>query len=118
MSRCFASDFQKLDMKSAPRSETISVGVPCFAMTQVMTRLASPSTESVAMVGMNSPIFVYRSTITRIESYEEEGGSPVMKSIAMAAHGRSGMERNLSGPYAAWRDDLARVRNALIFASA
>ena len=56
--RCFVRDFQKLEVNNDPQSETMSAGVPCFEITQVMRWSARLSVVSVAMVGMKRPIFV------------------------------------------------------------
>jgi hypothetical protein len=45
----------------------------------------------------------------RMESEDEERGSPVMKSIKMEFQGHAGMERNLRGLYAVWCDGLAQA---------
>src|SRR5215469_2419865 len=91
-------DFQNLDTKCLPRSDTISDGAPCLENTCRRKRRATPSVSTFLCVGMKSPIFISWHTTTKIVSKPSEGGKPSIKSMEMDDQGRSGMGRNRRGP--------------------
>src|SRR5215471_1248669 len=91
-------DFQNLDTKCLPRSDTMSDGAPCLENTWRRKRRATPSVSTFLCVGMKSAIFVSRHTTTKIASKPSERGKPSMKSMEMDDQGCSGMGRNRRGP--------------------
>src|SRR5215471_18217235 len=98
MSRSDIRDFQNLETKCLPRSETMSEGVPCFEKTCRRNSIAISSAVASLCVGMNNTIFDNRHTTTRIVSKSLDGGKPSIKSMEMESQGRLGTGRNFSGP--------------------
>ncbi len=98
MRRRSHSEAQNSDVKSFPRSETISAGSPCCAKISRRKTRASSGASMVLMVGMNRAILVRRSTTTRMQSNPSESGRPSMKSIESEFQGCSGMGRKRRGP--------------------
>ncbi len=99
MRRRSHSEAQNSDVKSFPRSETISAGSPCCAKIsrrKTCTR-ASSGVSMVLSVGMNRAILVRRSMTTRTQSKPSESGRPSMKSMESEFQGRSGMGRKRRG---------------------
>src|SRR5882724_6910491 len=68
-------------MKCLPRSETMSVGVPCFAKTCDKNTRARCSASISQKVGMNRAISVRWHTTTKIVSCLSDKGNPSIKSI-------------------------------------
>ncbi len=81
MHRRSHSEAQNSDVKSFPRSETISAGSPCCAKISRRKTRASSGASMVLSVGMNRAILVRRSTTTRTQSKPSESGRPSMKSM-------------------------------------
>ena len=73
-------------------------GTPCFEKTWSTNSWASIGAVMVSTVGINRDCFVSRSTMMRMVSYPEDGGSFSMKSMEMEFQGNSGTGSCLSSP--------------------
>src|SRR5882724_5506954 len=94
MPNSWQSNRQKREMKCFPQSETMSVGVPCFAKTCDKNIRARSSASMSRKVGMNRAILVRWHTTTKIVSCPSDRGSPSMKSIEIESQGHSLIGRN------------------------
>ena len=71
------------DTNSEPQSEVTCDGTPCFEKTWSTNSWASIGAVMVSTVRMNTDCLVSRSTMTRMISYPEDGGSFLMKSMEL-----------------------------------
>ena len=98
MSKAFPNVWKNDDTNSEPRSEVTCDGTPCFENMWSMNSWASMGAVMVSTVGMNMNCLVSRSTMTRMVSYLEDGGSFLMKSMEMEFQGNSGTGSCLKSP--------------------
>ena len=86
------------DTNSEPRSEVMCNRTLCFEKTWSMNNWASMGAVMVSTVGTNMDCLVSRSTMTRMVSRPEAGGSFLMKSMEMEFKRNSGTGSCLSNP--------------------
>ena len=98
MSKAFPNVWKNDDMTSEPWSEVTCNGTLCFEKTWSMNGWASIGAVMVSTVGTNMDCLVSRSTMMRMVSYLEDGGSFSMKSMEMEFQGNSGTGSCLSSP--------------------
>ena len=86
------------DTNSEPWLEVICNRTPCFEKTWSTNNWASMGAVMISTVGTNIDCLVSQSTMTRMVSYPEDGGSFSMKSMEMEFQGNSGTGCCLSNP--------------------
>ena len=91
MSSALLSVRKNEDMNSEPWSDVTCEGTPCLEKTWMTKSLASSVEVMVSYVGMKMLCFDSRSTMTRMVSKPEDGGSFSMKSMEMEFQGHSGI---------------------------
>ena len=82
---------KKEDTNLEPRLDVTCEGTPCLEKTWMTKSLASWADVMVSCVRMKMLCFESRSTMTRMVSKPEDGGSFLMKSIEMEFQGHSGI---------------------------
>ena len=97
MSKAFPNVRKNDDMNSEPQSEVTCDGTPCFEMWSTNS-WASMGAVMVSTVGTKMDCLVSQSTMMRMVSYPEDGGSFLMKSMEMEFQGNSGTGTCLSSP--------------------
>ena len=98
MSKAFPNVWKNDDMNSEPQSKVRCDGTPCFEKMWSMNGWANIGAVMVSTVGTNMDCVVSRSTMMRVASYPEDGGSFSMKSMVMEFQGNSGTGSCLSSP--------------------
>ena len=98
MSKAFPSVWKNKDTNSEQRSEVTCDRTPCFEKTWSTNSWASMGAVMVSTVGTNMDCLVSRSTMMRMVSCLEDGGSFLMKSMEMEFQGNSGTGSYLSNP--------------------
>ena len=91
MSSALLSVWKKEDMNLEPWPDVTCEGTPCLEKTWMMKSLANSVEVIVLCVGMKMLCFDTRSTMTRMVSKPEDGGSFSMKSMEMEFQGHSGI---------------------------
>ena len=96
MSKAFPNVWKNDNMNSKPRSEVTYDRTLCFKKTWSMNSWANIGAVMVSTVRTNMDCLVSRSTMTRMVSKPEDGGSFLMKSMEMEFQGNSGTGSCLS----------------------
>ena len=91
MSRAFPSERKNKEMNLEPLSEVMCDGTLCLEKTWRTNNLVSIGAMMVSTVGMKMDCLESRSTIMRMVSYPEDGGSFLMKSMEIKFQGRLGI---------------------------
>ena len=81
MSKAFPNVWKNDDTNSELRFKVTCDGTPCFEKTWSMNSWANIGAVMVSTVGTNMDCLVSLSTMTRMVSYPEDGGSFSMKSM-------------------------------------
>ena len=98
MSSALPSVRKNEDTNSEPWLDVTCEGTPCLEKTWMMKSLASSAEVMVSYVRMKMLCFDSRSTMTRMVSKLEDGGSFSMKSMEMEFQGHSGIRSCFRSP--------------------
>jgi len=77
-----------------------------------MNNLVIPLPIIILVHKMKWTIFIKRSTITKMESWELEGGRSMMKSKEFENHGDTGIGNGWKGPWEWWRGFFAQTQTS------